>query len=142
MIFYNIDKQNALEIEALLTGEDFSDRWKPGEISKSIASGNLFGIIAKEDYISGLIYSTVCLDEADICIVYVKKSERKKGLGSELINKLLTSLKEKGVKKTFLEVRKSNIPAISLYKKCGFTKLFERKKYYGDEDAVVMVKEI
>ena len=40
----------------------------------------------------------------------------------------------------FLEVRAGNIPAISLYKKTGFTQVSVRKKYYQDnqEDALLM----
>ena len=142
MIFYNVDKVNATEIENLLEEENFADRWQKGEIAKSIDCGTFLGIIAKEEHISGLIYSTVCLDEADICIVYVKKSERKKGLGGKLIDMLLTELKEKGVKKVFLEVRKNNLPAISLYSSSGFNISGVRIKYYGDEDALMMSKTI
>ena len=38
----------------------------------------------------------------------------------------------------FLEVRKSNAAARVLYRSFGFTEAFERKNYYGDEDAIVM----
>ena len=141
MNFLSIDKENALKIESLLEEENFPDRWKKGEIVKSIESGNLCGIIAIREYISGLIYATVCLDEADICMVYVKKSERKKGLGKDLLDRLINALKLKGVSKAFLEVRKSNLPAISLYSSSGFILSGERKKYYGDEDALIMKKE-
>ena len=47
-----------------------------------------------------------------------------------------------GVNKIFLEVREKNAPAISLYIKNGFVKISERKNYYGDENAVVYIKEI
>jgi ribosomal-protein-alanine N-acetyltransferase len=40
----------------------------------------------------------------------------------------------------FLEVRPSNQSAISLYKKFGFFEVGRRKKYYGDEDAIMMVR--
>ena len=36
----------------------------------------------------------------------------------------------------------SNNAAINLYKKCGFVEINRRKKYYGDEDAIVMKKVI
>ena len=45
------------------------------------------------------------------------------------------------LKKLFLEVRESNLPAISLYEKYGFIKISQRKKYYKDgENADVMLK--
>ena len=46
------------------------------------------------------------------------------------------------LKKIFLEVRKSNIPAINAYKKAGFNQISVRKKYYSDgEDALILIKE-
>jgi cellulose biosynthesis protein BcsQ len=55
----------------------------------------------------------------------------------------LKELKNQGIEKIFLEVRKSNIPAKSLYEKIGYKEISVRKKYYSDgEDAVVMAKEI
>ena len=37
-----------------------------------------------------------------------------------------------------LEVRESNISAIKLYEKVGFEEINRRKKYYGNEDAIIM----
>ena len=41
-----------------------------------------------------------------------------------------------------LEVRVSNIPAINLYKKFGFREVALRKYYYGDEDGILMEKQV
>ena len=41
-----------------------------------------------------------------------------------------------------LEVRVSNIRAINLYKKFGFREVALRKYYYGDEDAILMEKQV
>ena len=41
-----------------------------------------------------------------------------------------------------LEVRISNIIAINLYKKFGFKEVALRKYYYGDEDAILMEKQV
>jgi ribosomal-protein-alanine N-acetyltransferase len=38
----------------------------------------------------------------------------------------------------FLEAKKSNMPALNLYKSFGFKKIGLRKNYYRDEDAVVL----
>ena len=48
---------------------------------------------------------------------------------------------EKNLAFLTLEVRKSNISAISLYKSFGFCEVGVRKKYYENtEDAVLMTK--
>ena len=60
-----------------------------------------------------------------------------------MINRLIEGLLVKNVNELFLEVRVSNTPARSLYKKMGFEEVGVRKKYYEDtEDAIVMLKEI
>ena len=41
-----------------------------------------------------------------------------------------------------LEVRKSNIIAINIYKKFKFKVIAERKNYYGNEDAIMMLREV
>ena len=48
--------------------------------------------------------------------------------------------KQENAKCIFLEVRESNVPAISLYKKLGFEELGIRKKFYEHpvEDAIIM----
>jgi len=47
-------------------------------------------------------------------------------------------------KKIFLEVRKSNIPAINLYIKCGFIEIREIVEYYSNpkENGIMMLKEV
>jgi ribosomal-protein-alanine N-acetyltransferase len=55
----------------------------------------------------------------------------------------LTEVKKRNAERVFLEVRKSNLPAVSLYQKCGFTPTRVRERYYVDgEDALEMKKEL
>ena len=52
-------------------------------------------------------------------------------------------LKLKGVKNALVEVRVSNMPAITVYEKSGFTTIDIRKNYYKNngENAYVMVRD-
>ena len=63
---------------------------------------------------------------------------------SKIIEFLLNELKKNNVKKIFLEVRKNNIPAINLYKKCGFINIREIVDYYNNpkENGIMMLKEV
>ena len=76
--------------------------------------------------------------------IVVSKEFRKKQIAFKIVEFLLNELKKNNVKKIFLEVRKSNIPAISLYKKCGFIDIREIVDYYTNpkEDGIMMLKEV
>jgi len=76
--------------------------------------------------------------EAHILDFAVHPDLRRRGLATWLLENIISRLREGSVIGIFLEVRKSNAPAIELYKKFGFKESYERKKYYGDEDALVM----
>lgn len=87
----------------------------------------------------GMMY---VLDEGYISNVAVSPQHRKKGLADALIKRIVEISHEKELAFITLEVRRSNIPAISLYEKHGFVKVGIRKNYYDlpKEDAILMTK--
>jgi ribosomal-protein-alanine N-acetyltransferase len=63
------------------------------------------------------------------------------GLATQLMQAVILEARKKNVKTIQLEVRASNVSAISLYRKCGFVEVGVRKNYYqGKEDAILMDK--
>lgn len=80
------------------------------------------------------------LDEGHITNVAVKPEFRGKGLAQEIVAMLIEKSMKLGIKTFTLEARKSNQPAINLYKKFGFSEAGIRKGYYSDnnEDAIIM----
>lgn len=90
----------------------------------------------------GYVAVLLSIDTADLVDIAVLPEYRGQGKANALmdfIHKRCTGL---GIKEIFLEVRASNVPAISLYKKQGYTEISVRKKYYGNptEDALIMRK--
>lgn len=87
------------------------------------------------------ITMTTCGD-TDILSIAVLPSFRRMGLGKMLMENIVKSAEKHGVSDIFLEVRKSNTSAISLYEKFGFEKIGERKNFYDlpREDAFLMRK--
>lgn len=90
--------------------------------------------------IAGYIGMYLSFDEGDITNVAVSPAHRKKGYGEALVSKAKELAREKQLEMILLEVRVSNAPAISLYKKMGFEELGIRKKFYEHpvEDAIIM----
>lgn len=143
--------------------KNFPDGWNETQIKSGFAAGTLRAIgvrcdgknsVTEPGFLStktidekksgliGVILFSLGVDTADIEDVFVSEEFRKNGVGKLLVFKALSVCKRAGKEKVFLEVRKGNFAAIKLYENSGFNKISERKKYYGDEDAVVMVKEL
>lgn len=76
--------------------------------------------------------------------IVVSHETRGQGIGTRLMQELLTHAQQTNSKAVFLEVRESNIAAISLYLKLGFQQTGRRKSYYSNpvEDAVLYCKNL
>lgn len=90
--------------------------------------------------ILGYIVMYISFEEGEITNVAVDPEKRKGGIGSGLMKEFLLHAREKGVERIVLEVRKSNVPAIGLYRKTGFEELGIRRNFYEQpkEDALIM----
>ncbi len=80
------------------------------------------------------------LDEGYISNVAVSPAHRREGIGDMLLDALRERAEEKKLAFLTLEVRQSNEPAKSLYKKHGYVEVGLRRNYYAKptEDAVLM----
>lgn len=94
--------------------------------------------VAKDKDIIGYVLIVLEGEEAEIDSVAVRKNFEGKGIGSSLIEYSLKKLKETGVKRVLLEVKKTNTRAINLYAKFGFKPYRIRKGYYDGVDAICM----
>ncbi|KUO94298.1 MAG: ribosomal protein S18-alanine N-acetyltransferase [Vulcanisaeta sp.] len=65
---------------------------------------------------------------------------RRRGIGSELMSRSICSMVNDGADYVILEVRVSNTPAITLYRKLGFEVRDLLRAYYSDgEDGYLMI---
>ncbi|WP_414565331.1 MULTISPECIES: ribosomal protein S18-alanine N-acetyltransferase [unclassified Anabaena] len=80
------------------------------------------------------------LEEAHITILAIHPQYHRQGLGQALLYSLLKTASDRGLERATLEVRASNVEAISLYQKFGFKTAGRRRRYYQDngEDALVL----
>ena len=91
-------------------------------------------------HVLSYIFSTYIKDEMEIHNIATHPDFRKKGYAKKIIRELINIAMQKKINDIYLEVRKSNVIARTLYSNLGFKAYLVRKKYYTDnnEDAVLM----
>lgn len=137
----NLDDLNSIK-DFLIS--DFDDFWNYNILKEELECKNSHFIVVKNENfeILGFAGFKVIVDEADIMNIVVKKSFRNKGIGSFLLDNLISSAKNLHLNIITLEVSEKNLSAIALYKKFGFEKLGIRKSYYDGINGLVMSKKL
>lgn len=92
------------------------------------------------DLIAALFSSVIVIDELQIDNIAVDRSFRGRGIAGQLLKVALHAAFDRGARTAVLEVRRSNLPAIRLYRSSGFAVVGARTAYYRnpDEDALIM----
>lgn len=94
-------------------------------------------VYKKDDIVAGYIVIEDVIEVINIVDVFVEEGYRRKGIASKLIDYVFDMYRMRNIR-FMLEVRKDNIPALNLYKKYGFKQIYVRRKYYKDEDGIIM----
>ncbi|MCR2823580.1 ribosomal protein S18-alanine N-acetyltransferase [Lederbergia panacisoli] len=141
-ISFRIAKEYDIESLVKIEQQSFTVPWPKEAFYQDIIS-NRFAVYLIMEYnkeIAGYCGVWLVMDEAHITNIAVLPEFRGRKLGEALLRKMMSLAKEAGTKTMTLEVRVSNTPARSLYKKLGFQEGGIRKNYYTDnyEDAIVM----
>jgi ribosomal-protein-alanine N-acetyltransferase len=92
------------------------------------------------DKLVGFIHILKTFECLEIINVVVDTDYRKKGIATKLIDYLNECYDD--VEYILLEVNEKNSNAINLYNKLGFNVINVRKKYYGNDDALIMRREV
>jgi len=123
--------------------QSFPDPWTEEKFIQEIDLKFSHFYVAKvNDEIAGYAGFWHITEEANIVNIAVKKAYRRQGIGKNLLEYLIESAKQKKISDMYLEVRLKNTTAQELYKKYGFEVCFTRKKYYNDDDGLIMYKKI
>lgn len=136
-------KEDILQL-AELEKRCFSDPWSVSAFEYELKNPLSVWLVAAEgDQVAGYVGSQTVIDESDMMNIAVAPAYRRQGIAEKLISMLIVQLKDRGSYSLTLEVRASNIPAIGLYQKLGFTQVGRRPNYYRNpkEDALILRKE-
>lgn len=93
-------------------------------------------ILELEECIVGYVGVKHVADEVHIMSLAIHPEHRLQGYARTLLTAALDECSGAGY--AYLEVRKSNEPALRLYESLGFVPVGVRRSYYRDEDAVLM----
>jgi ribosomal-protein-alanine N-acetyltransferase len=122
---------------AALHARCFSDSWPAHAFRTLLYTGSHGFVFLEQDLAIGLILARQAADEAEILTFAVDPAYRNRGIGTELMVFLISSLEGGATKRVFLEVSENNQPALCLYRKMGFEKIGERSGYYRNDGEAV-----
>ena len=102
-----------------------------------------FVCVVGEDVVGFVVGYALSDYEGHIFSLAVSDAHRGQGYAELLVDHICTYFIFKGLQKASLEVRISNMPALKLYKRLGFTVCWVESKYYSDgEDGYVMMAQL
>lgn len=90
----------------------------------------------------GYLKYSLIYDRMEIDDLFVNADKRNQGIGKKLMSYVVWKAIDSHVVNITLEVRITNEIARNLYKQFGFREVALRKFYYGDEDGVLMEKQV
>lgn len=112
----------------------FSKPWTADDIHALMISGDcVYEVIPDVGYALG----RVSYEEADLYRIAVLPEKRRQGAGKRLLESFVKDCAQKGAKSIYLDVRSKNEAAVSMYEGFGFERIWVRKMYYGDDDALI-----
>lgn len=125
--------------------KDFSEVNKLGKVLDSnydvLKKSDLEKIVVYDDCgkVAGFAQFIRLYEVVELLYIVVNEDNRKKGIGTKLIDYLA---KSPNVEKIILEVRESNYVGLEFYKKNGFTVLREIKNYHKNGESAFSMEKV
>jgi ribosomal-protein-alanine N-acetyltransferase len=137
MVMGDLDEVVALERSV------FPHPWSRGNFSDSLAAGYHAWVLREQGELAGYFLLMAAVDEVHLLNVSVAERRQRQGLGHYLMDKVAACARGLGATSVLLEVRPSNLRALTVYQCYGFAEIGRRKAYYPAhngqrEDAIVM----
>ena len=146
MINFEIMPMEKRHLQAVAAVEQccFSVPWSKNSLAEELIKENSKFLVAvgENQQVLGYIGLNFVLDEGYITNIAVMPEFRGLGVAKKLLEKIIDFGVSENLTFISLEVRKSNIAAISLYQKFDFLPVGERKNFYSApiENALIMTK--
>lgn len=131
-------------VMAAMHTDGFDESWSVETFAGLLALPGAFGHLASEQgRPAGFVLARVAADEAEILTLAVERGQRRRGLGTRLVELARAQAAGAGAARMFLEVAIGNEAAQALYRALGFNEVGRRPAYYGkpgqkQQDALLM----
>lgn len=123
--------------------ESFKKPWTCDMFKSSLKNEKIkFKVIIENGQVLAYSLFWIIGTETEILNIAVSPKFRRQSLGSKMIEYICSFSRENGSESVFLEVGAENEAAKKLYFSFGFEPIAIRKKYYIDEDAIVLRKNL
>ena len=120
--------------------------WTEGIFRDCLRVGYGCWVMELGGQVAGYGIMSLVVGEAHLLNICVAPEWQNQGYGRQLLEHFLELARERGASRMFLEVRLSNLAALSLYRDVGFNEVGSRKNYYpgerGREDALILAKDL
>ena len=131
------DLSAAMELDALCLPKPWSEAVWREELESPFG---LYLVLEEGGGIFGQIGVRHVLVELHITTLAISPERRRQGYARTLIRAALAAFPK--ASRVHLEVRPSNAAARALYEALGFERTGLRRRYYGDEDALLMTLDL
>ncbi len=131
------DLPAALEIDVACMARPWSEKIWREELQSPFS---LYLVLEDDAVVFGQIGVKRVADELHVMTLAVRPEYRRLGCARALIRAALAAHPE--ARRAYLEVRPTNSAARILYESLGFAVTGLRRRYYGDEDALLMTLDL
>lgn len=138
-----ITESDDLDAVAALEAATFTNPWTREMLERELRQSDVARVYVLRlpgRRVAAFCACWVVYDELHINTLAVDMELRRKGLATVLMRHLMAEAVREGAQKALLEVRRSNVAALQLYERLGFTVTATRRNYYShpEEDALVL----
>jgi [ribosomal protein S18]-alanine N-acetyltransferase len=121
--------------------ESFEFPWSDDDFVRCLRQRNCIGMVAEhEDRVVGFMIYELHKTRIHVLNFAVDQEYRRRGVGSQMVAKLIAKLSAQRRSRIVLEIRETNVSAQLFFRENGFRAVSILRKYYEDtpEDAYLM----
>jgi ribosomal-protein-alanine N-acetyltransferase len=118
---------------------EYGEAWTAPQVAALLMLPGTVLVAAEIDgRIVGFALSRCVLDECELLLLAVDPAVRRRGIGQAILRSVKDNAAQRGARQVMLEVRESNVQALALYVRSGFSEIGRRPNYYKAFDGTLL----